>query len=180
MIIAKEIKLKFDYHQPYIEKLGTLVNQTLLPYCEANNFAYTYRYKTLESLSEKIETGRYNSWENIDDLFAVSIIIPSHKNEKEIIIFLSNVYKKVSLKAKGSTLKPPDVFRFDSTRFICRLKSLEDDEDNLINKINFEVQIRTAFEHAWSIATHPYAYKTDKVDWKILRLEGNILKSIRN
>jgi len=178
MIVAKEIKLKFDFHQPYIKKLGTFVNQTLFSYCGENNFAYTYRYKTLESLAEKIETGRYNSWESLDDLFAASIIIPSHKDEKEVIEFLSNVFKKVILRARGSTLKSPDVFRFDSTRYICRLKPLEDDEDNLIYKINFEVQIRTAFEHAWSIATHRYAYKTKEFDWKILRLTAQLKSTV--
>ncbi len=178
MIIAKEVKLKYDYLQPYIRKLGELVNQTLFHYCQENHFAYTSKHKTLESVSEKIETGRFESWDSLDDLFAATIIIPNLAMEEEVINYLSSVFEKVILKKKGSDKKDPEVFRFNSTRFIARYKPLKGLEENIVSKMKFEVQIRSAFEHAWSVATHSLAYKTDEVDWRILRLSAQLKSSV--
>lgn len=172
------IKQKYDFQQPYVKKLGELVNQTLMPFCEGNNYAYTYRYKSLNSLSEKIETGRYTTWESLEDLFAASIIIPDLNDEGNVVDFLSKVFEKEQLKKRGSSYKSSDVFRFDTTRFIGKLRPLKGFNQNQINKINFEIQIRTAFEHAWSVTSHSLTYKTDNIDWKILRLSAQLKASI--
>ncbi len=178
MIIPKEIKLKYDHWQPYIERLGELVDQTLFPYCQEYHFAYTSRCKTIESVSEKIETGRFSSWESLDDFFAATIIIPNLNMEEDVIAYLASIFEQVQLRERGSTKKAPDVFKFSSTRFIARYKPLRGAEEILINKINFEVQVRSAFEHAWSIATHSLVYKTDEIDWKILRLSAQLKSSV--
>ena len=178
MIVAKAIKSKYDFYQPYVQKVGEIVNQTLLVFCGKRNLAYTWRYKSLESLSEKIETGRYESWDSLEDLFAATIIIPHVEHEKEVISFLDKVFEKKELKKRGSTLKPPDVFRFDATRGIYNLRSSGAEERSEIYKINFEIQIRTAFEHAWSVATHSLGYKTDKIDWQKLRLVSQLKSSV--
>ena len=43
-----------------------------------------------------------------------------------------------------------------------------------IFNIKFEIQIRTAFEHAWIVSTHPLTYKSDSIDWKRFRLAAQI------
>ena len=42
----------------------------------------------------------------------------------------------------------------------------------------FEVQVRTAFEHAWSTTTHALTYKADHNDWKRLRLAAVLRASV--
>jgi hypothetical protein len=38
--------------------------------------------------------------------------------------------------------------------------------------LQFEVQILTAFEYAWQVATHDLVYKGDSIDWRRLRVSA--------
>jgi Region found in RelA / SpoT proteins len=84
----------------------------------------------------------------------------------------------VETRSRGSTQKDPAVFRFDATRVIARLKATEFIGESELTKISFEVQVRTAFEHAWSVATHSLAYKGERVDWSRLRLAAQLKASV--
>ena len=44
--------------------------------------------------------------------------------------------------------------------------------------LSFEIQIRSAFEHAWSVSMHGVAYKTNEVDWKRKRLSAQIKAAV--
>ncbi|MDM8515911.1 hypothetical protein QUF76_06905 [Desulfobacterales bacterium HSG16] len=177
MIILKTVQQKYLEDEPHIRILGKKINDTLIPFCEKNHFAYTYRYKEVESLAEKLETGRYSSWNAIDDLFAATIIIPNLNQEATVVGFLDNVFDIDAVKRRGSTFKAPEVFRFDATRVIARLKPY-DDEKQRIHELKFEIQIRTAFEHAWSAATHSLTYKSDEINWKAIRLSSQIKAAV--
>lgn len=175
MIVPPHIKRKFDYNEIYIEYIGKVVKDTLSNYCEENGFASIYRIKKIESLAEKLESGRFGKWSDIDDLFASAIIIPNLNYEDNAIKFLETVFFKVEVKRRGSTLKAPEVFRFDTTRFIGKLKPREGDTQNpLIYNILFEIQIRTAFEHAWAVTTHSLTYKNQAIDWRRQRLAAQL------
>lgn len=178
MIVSAAIKRKYDFYKPYLEALANNIDMALHNFCRSKGFAYTSRIKTLESLSEKIETGRFANWDSLDDLFAATIIIPNQNFEEDVVSFLGSAYETIKVKKKGSTLKSPDVFRFDSTRFIGRLKVYDEANKQPFTDIPFEVQIKTAFEHAWSVATHSLSYKTNVVDWKILRLTAQLKSSV--
>src|SRR5438034_374725 len=116
MITPSEVNTKYDLVKPYLLPLQQRVRQTLSVFCEEKSFALVSRVKSLESLSEKIESGRYASWSEIDDLVAFAIVIPTLLEQETAIQFLEETFQQVALKRRGSTLKPPDVFRFDSTR----------------------------------------------------------------
>lgn len=176
MIIPKDIAHKFNLLCPHFKKVKEIVDQTLINYTSINHFAYTSRIKELDSLAEKIESGRYKNWDSIDDFIGAVIIVPNINYEPEILKFLEFSFKKVQLKKRGSTLKSPDVFRFDSTRFIGKLTPVNSIE--IINTINFEIQIRSAFEHAWSVTTHNLTYKCPSIDWKKLRLSAQLKSSV--
>lgn len=176
MIIPKDIAHNYYFFKPHFEKVQEIVDQTLINYSSRNHFAYSSRIKELDSLAEKIESGRYNDWNSIDDFIGSVIIIPSINYEPQILKFLETSFEKVQIKKRGSTLKSSDVFRFDATRFIGKLRPIDSVE--IVNTINFEVQIRTAFEHAWSVTTHDLAYKSKSIDWKILRLAAQLKSSV--
>ncbi len=73
----------------------------------------------------------------------------------------------------------PDVFRFDATRFIGSLRSPPGvDGAEPLYSLRFEVQVRTAFEHAWSAATHALVYKSGSVDWKRLRMAAQLKAAV--
>jgi ppGpp synthetase/RelA/SpoT-type nucleotidyltranferase len=176
MIIPKDIAQKYFFLRPHFETVKKIIDETLINYSSNNHFAYTSRIKELDSLAEKIESGRYRNWASIDDFIGAVIIIPNINYEPAIIKFLETSFTKVQLKKRGSTWKNYDVFRFDSTRFIGKLSVV--DSEKIINTINFEIQIRSAFEHAWSVTTHDLAYKSKTIDWKMLRLAAQLKSSV--
>lgn len=176
MIVSPPIKQEFERKYPFIKILYNNVREILFNYCSNNGFAFTDRIKTVDSLSEKIETGRFKKWTDIEDFYACTIIIPNLNKESEVLSFLKTTFNQVMLKKRGNTLKAPDVFRFDSTRFIGTLK--QSGEASEISKINFEVQIKTAFEHAWSVSTHSLVYKANDIDWKLLRIAAQLKSSV--
>jgi len=176
MIIPKDIAHNYYFFKPHFKKVQEIVDQTLINYSSRNHFAYSSRIKELDSLAEKIESGRYNDWNSIDDFIGSVIIIPNINYEPQILKFLDTSFEKIQIKKRGSTLKSSDVFRFDATRFIGKLRPIDSVE--IVNTINFEVQIRTAFEHAWSVTTHDLAYKSKTIDWRILRLAAQLKSSV--
>jgi len=174
MIVPPPLQQRFINISAYLEYIENAVVTTLSNFCIKSEFAYVYRLKTLDSLAEKIETGRFERWSDIDDLFAFTVIIPNLSYEKDVIEFLNTAFCEVDIKRRGTALKSPAEFRFDSTRFIGKLKQKEGDENNPIFNIKFEVQIRTAFEHAWIVTTHPLTYKSKELDWKRYRLTAQL------
>jgi hypothetical protein len=105
------------------------VKDQVFAFCDKQGFAFVGRSKTQESLTEKLETGRYGGWGDVDDLYACTIVIPALDREKEVRAFLATTYEQVSITTRGSTLKDPSVFRFDATRFVgivltCYLRTI--------------------------------------------------------
>jgi ppGpp synthetase/RelA/SpoT-type nucleotidyltranferase len=155
MIVPSAISRRFLELGPQLEILAEQVRDTVSRFCERCNFAYVGRIKKLESLAEKIETGRFCKWSDLDDLFGCAIVIPTLDQEDGVLEFLRGVFIEIQTKRRGSTLKSPDVFRFETTRFVGRLNPISDLEPNKpLYGVSFEVQVRSAFEHAWSVTTH--------------------------
>lgn len=172
MIVPAEVRRRFNQSAKYIELSGKKIKEQLSNYCSKNGYAFLWRVKELESISEKIETGRYSKWSDLDDLFACSIIVPSLKHEAEVLSFLETVYPSIKVTQRNTKKKAPDVFRFDTTRYISEMFL----SDGSVQK--FEIQIRTVFEHAWITTTHDLVYKNNILDWKRLRLASEMKANI--
>ncbi|WP_168203020.1 MULTISPECIES: hypothetical protein [unclassified Tardiphaga] len=164
---------------PILKNVEGRVNQALRAYADSRLLPFISRIKTIESAAEKIETGRYRSFEEIDDLVAFTVVVPTLKHEEEAVAHCANSFVISSIRNRTSAKKAPDVFRFDSTRLYGRLQKPDgvDIRGISIYDIVFEIQIRTAFEHAWIVATHPLTYKSETVDWKRFRLAAQLKAS---
>jgi len=173
MIVPGSLKRRYDFVQPHVAEVGQRVRDVVLGFCESRGFASLWRIKSAESLAEKVETGRYSRWAEVDDLFACSIIVPSVGDEPDVLQFLEHQFVTSTVRRRGTTLKDPAIFRFDATRFIGRLQPRSGLAGDL-HQISFEVQVRTAFEHAWAVATHPLVYKGRVVDWRNARLAAQM------
>lgn len=174
-----ELKTKYEKVLPSVKSIKEGVSSVISEYCEVNHLAVVSRIKSLKSLADKIETGRFKKFEDIDDIVGFMIIVPTLNSIPSTIEFLNSSFEIVSLKKRGGAFKPPELFRFDSTRFIGKLKNQNDtNPEKLEYNLSFEIQIRTAFEYAWSIATHDLTYKTDNLSWKRLRLTSQIKASV--
>jgi hypothetical protein len=162
---------------PYLKEVEQRLTDTLRPYAQSNLLPLIARIKAIESAAEKIETGRYGSFEELDDLVACTMVIPNLPHEEAALTYCNRVFRIVDVKRRSSTRKSPELFRFDSTRlygFINMPEGLEVGTSLSIFNIKFEIQIRTAFEHAWIVSTHPLTYKSDNIDWKRFRLAAQI------
>lgn len=178
MTIPSEAVQKYVYIEPYLKNVGGRVKDVVSAYCEEKGHAFASRYKAVESLAEKIETGRFAKWSDLNDLFACTIVIPTLQYEEEALHYLESRFDSVDIKLRGTAQKDPSVFHFDSTRFTGRLKQLEEGENYNTTDILFEVQIRSAFEHAWAVTTHALTYKGAEVDWRKIRLAAQLKASV--
>jgi ppGpp synthetase/RelA/SpoT-type nucleotidyltranferase len=174
MSIPQRLRQRFNECQPLLDRVERDVKQTLQRFCEERGYALVSRRKGIRSLAEKIETGRFSSWSEIDDLFACTIVVPTLAHEREVIQFCSEVFL-IELKQRGGTPKSPREFRFDSTRITAHLKRPEPaQQKDAIAKMAFEVQVKSAFDHAWSVSTHALTYKSNIVDWRRQRIAAQI------
>jgi len=178
MIVPAQLAQKHNLYKPYLDEIESRVRERVFSYCSKEGFAFVGRLKDTESLFEKIETGRFDKWTSLDDLYACAIVIPFLDVEKEAINWLEGQFEVLETRTRGSTQKDPTVFRFDATRIIAKLRNSDFIGETNLTKISFEIQIRTAFEHAWSVATHTLAYKGETVDWGRLRLAAQLKASV--
>jgi hypothetical protein len=105
------------------------------------------------------------------------MVVPNLLHEIEAIDYCKRVFDVFNIKARGSAKKSPEKFRFDATRLYGRLTRPtggDVGEGTTIFDVTFEVQVRTAFEHAWIVSMHPLTYKTPNVDWKRFRLAAQL------
>lgn len=177
MIVPNAVRQWYEDSSPYLNDLGQRVRELVAPFCRERHFLYEDRVKSVESLAEKIETGRFSNWEKIDDLFACTIIIPLVTDEPIVMEFLRNSFHQLELRTRNAVRKPADCFRFDSTRFIGRLlrkTQPEIDTARSAYDYSFEIQIKTVFEFAWSRTTHALTYKGDQVSWERQRLAAQL------
>lgn len=181
MIYPSILERKYNEYSPFVEEVSKKARETLLNFCERKAYAFTYRIKSIESLAEKIETGRFKKWSDLNDLFACTVIIPTLSHEQEVLEFCKTTFEIIKTVKRGQNKKSPDTFRFDSTRIYARLKkngNLFIDDKLSIYKVSFEIQIKSAFEHAWSVSTHDLVYKNSEIDWRKLRLAAQIKASV--
>lgn len=179
MIVPGIVARKYSNEQHYVRAVSERVKDILSHHTEVLGMPFLGRIKDMESLTEKLESGRFRKWTDIDDLYACAVVMPTLQSESVILEFLQERFDTVQVRKRGSSLKDPSVFRFDATRFIGRLKADERlPEDSPLRLVNFEVQLRSAFEHAWSAATHQLTYKPDQIDWRRLRLAAQLKASV--
>lgn len=180
MIYPSILDRRYQEYRPYVVEVASRVKSTMLNFCENKGYALTYRIKSIESLAEKIETGRFKKLSDLDDLFACTVIIPTLAQEQEVIEFCERVFAIIKKVKRGQSKKSPDTFRFDSTRIYARLRVENIFPNNTLTifDIIFEIQIKSAFEHAWSVSTHALVYKSSEIDWKRLRLAAQIKANV--
>ncbi|MCC5630287.1 hypothetical protein LC613_20625 [Nostoc sphaeroides CHAB 2801] len=181
MIYPSILERKYNEYSPFVKRVSEMVKSTLVNFCENKGYAFISRIKSVESLAEKIETGRFKKWSALDDLFACTVIIPTLSHEEEVIQFCKNAFEIARTVKRGQNKKAPDIFRFDSTRIYAQIKknyAINIDDKLSIYNVIFEIQIKSAFEHAWSVSTHDLVYKNSEIDWRKLRLAAQIKANV--
>ncbi len=132
----------------------------------------------MDSLRDKLETGRYADLDDVDDSIAFAVVIDTAGQENDVRRFIKKSFRIISVKSRTS-LQDERTFDFDCSRIYCRI------EDKLglgtgVDLITIEVQIRTILQHAWSKITHPLVYKANIFDAKAGRLAAELMAQLES
>lgn len=160
-----------------ISEIAVRAGSALTTFCNARGFLLVNRTKDLASIRDKIETGRYGAFSELDDVVAFSVVVDTLGQDAEVRKFLRRAFHVSSLKS-GETLQDERTFDFDCTRVYCRLSDEASLSASGISEMLFEVQIRTLLQHAWAKITHSHVYKSKVYDAKAARLGAELMAQL--
>ncbi|WP_423065319.1 hypothetical protein [Devosia sp. CN2-171] len=166
MKIQGSVRAAFDAQFGLNEALKKHVDSTMSA-LKQPRWHYEARLKELESFAVKLETCRVPKPAALEDFLACTIVVPT---TADISTAIGAVRKKFTVKYRRPakpkmTSKAANAFPFDDVRLYCCRGNDGTTPADPINELIFEVQVKTFLQHAWSIATHDFNYKTDGVTW---------------
>ncbi|WP_145253527.1 hypothetical protein [Pseudomonas sp. DE0157] len=172
MKIVKIVRDLYSEVKPKYEKLSEETSATIRRITESNNWFYASRIKTIESFALKIETGRVDTPNAMEDFFACTLVVPTlsdiEKAEEIVLEHFDIAYRRPE--NDSQTNKLASSFAFDDLRMYVKRRPLDSGRQPELDGMLFEVQIKTVLQHAWSVATHDMIYKSDTVNWPLERI----------
>lgn len=127
-------------------------------------FGISHRVKTVMSLDEKLgkKKGKYTSLFDITDLIGFRIITFFSDTVDVITELLPNLFeidKKNSVDKRKNLMATE--FGYVSVHYICSLKEEDLENHPEFRGIRFEIQLRSALQHAWAEIEHDLGYKSE-------------------
>ncbi|PPG06305.1 MULTISPECIES: hypothetical protein [unclassified Rathayibacter] len=174
MKIVHSLRAAFDDQLELQETVEAKVKSIIEPELPAT-WHYEGRVKRPESFALKVETGKFDPHE-LPDFFACTIVVPTMADLGSAEDKVERLLERVSRKplTEREALSDAFSFPFDHTRLYCRVRIAPGLESGPINTVEFEVQIKTYLQHAWSIATHDLTYKSSTVSWGTQRVAAQV------
>jgi ppGpp synthetase/RelA/SpoT-type nucleotidyltranferase len=180
MALPRWIDDVYGRHRPYFEALEGYAQSVLSSFCRKHGYQLTHRVKSPISVAEKLESGRFRSWWEVEDFVGLTVVIPNLTHEEMVLRHLGSVFSEIRVEGRQRSERDPRVFQFDSTKWYGRVRIDPPPSDLPAEAlpITFEVQVQTVLEFAWSIATHDTTYKGPLADWSQRRLAASVKASV--
>lgn len=165
---GEELLETYKQHLPTFQRLDQIVTERLSQALREQGLYVTaveHRIKTEKSLIGKLELkgAKYHTLHDITDILGVRIIT-FYTDEVDKVAAIVKQLFEVDWNDSVDKRKAHELtsFGYTSLHYICRLpKKLAQDPDFPdLDKFRFEVQMRTALQHAWSTIEHDIGYKT--------------------
>ena len=165
---AQELLEQYKSLLPIFEKMAEVIPERLKEFfAEAGIIvaAVEHRVKTEASLTGKLQLkgGKYGEIFDITDLVGIRVITFYIDDVDKVASVLERLFEidwENSIdKRKAHEI---DSFGYLSLHYICRIPetAYSDPEHPELNRIRFEVQMRTVLQHAWANMSHDTGYKS--------------------
>lgn len=181
MKVQSSLRNLYLDQKPIIEKLKSSVD-TAMKATKQPRWHYESRVKELESFCTKVETGRVSDPRGLEDFLACMLVVPNSLEIPTALDAVSALYDVQYRRPKADmvTNKAANAFPFDDLRLYCTRKNDGTLPETPLDKIVFEIQIKTFLQHAWGVATHDLSYKTDDVRWAKDRIVAHLKAAIEH
>lgn len=171
MKIVHSIAAIYEEQRDLIVILKKRVDETFSS-IRKENWHYFSRIKQLESFALKLETGRFNNSDKLNDFFACTLVVDNLDEINKATKIVRSKFNIIEQKPKNFryTHKEPSSFQFDDLRLYGSLVQSASLPLEPISNIVFEIQVKTFIQHAWTLATHDLIYKSDEINWSKERI----------
>lgn len=138
------------------------------------------RVKTIDSICEKIKRkpiGQYDVFEKIDDIAGVRCTCEYLDDVYDVLQYIEKnpLFEVIEIDDK---IKNPTQEGYRGIHVIVFTQIYY--QGKTYDRVRVEVQLRTAFQNAWSMKTHQLTYKKDSIDSKevkeVLKKLSDVLK----
>ena len=165
---VQELLSQYQSHLPVYIRMAEVIPERLKEFfAEAGIIvaAVEHRVKTEESLAGKLKLkgGKYHDIYDITDLVGIRVITFYIDDVDKVAAILERLFE-VDWENSIDKRKVHEIdsFGYLSLHYICRIpeSAYSDPEHPELNKIRFEVQMRTVLQHAWANMNHDTGYKS--------------------
>ena len=165
---SQELLEQYRSLLPVYSKMAELISERLKGFFDEAGLivaALEHRVKTEGSLAGKLQLkgSKYSSIYDITDIIGLRVITFYIDDVDKVASALERLFEidwenSVDKRKAHET----DSFGYLSLHYICRIpeKSYSDPEHPELNRIRFEVQMRTVLQHAWANMNHDTGYKS--------------------
>ncbi|MBR6305641.1 MAG: hypothetical protein IKR38_02535 [Bacteroidales bacterium] len=165
---SEELLQQYRDLLPVYTQMADVIPERLKGFFEEAGFlvaAIEHRVKAENSLSGKLQKkgGKYRDIFDVTDLVGIRVITFYIDDVDKVASVLERLFEidwENSIdKRKAHEI---DSFGYLSLHYICRIpeSAYHDPEHPELNKIRFEVQMRTLLQHAWANMNHDTGYKS--------------------